>query len=40
MSDSPTPAPLETLRHSAAHILAAVLYVISREKDPGYPSPF
>ncbi|PKM97526.1 MAG: hypothetical protein CVU79_07765 [Elusimicrobia bacterium HGW-Elusimicrobia-3] len=23
-----------------AHILAAVLYVISREKDPGYPSPF
>lgn len=23
-----------------AHILAAVLYVISKEKDPGYPSPF
>ena len=23
-----------------AHILAAVLYVISREKDPAYPSPF
>lgn len=23
-----------------AHILAAVLYIISKEKDPGYPSPF